>query len=347
MIFDRSIRCACALLALLSAGGARAFDVSGAGATFPLPVYARWAQRYSQETGNRINYQSIGSGGGIRLVKDGAVTFGASDQPLSPQELEAAGLIQWPQIVGGVAPVVNIDGVASEQLVLDGDTLARIFLGEIRSWDDAAIRKLNPGAALPALPIVAVHRSDGSGTTFCFTDYLSLASPEWRAKIGRSAMVEWPLGLGAKGSEGVSASVASLKGAIGYVEYAYARQNKLAVVRLVNRDGAIVAPGKESFEAAAANADWESAPGFFRLLTDRSGARSWPIAAATFILLPKRPRQAEAAQEALKFFDWAFARGGPAAEELDFEPIPAATVALIRRSWAAHVKDASGKPLAN
>ncbi|CAN2533284.1 Phosphate-binding+protein+PstS [Methylocapsa aurea] len=336
-----------ALAAILSTGSARALDISGAGATFPLPVYAKWAQSYSKETGNRVNYQSIGSGGGIRQIKARTVTFGASDQPLSTKELDAAGLIQWPQVVGGVTPVVNIEGVASAGLVLDGTTLARIFLGEITLWDDPAIRALNPQIALPSTPIVVVHRSDGSGTTFCFTDYLSRVSAVWKAKVGENVAVEWPLGLGAKGNEGVANNVANSKGAIGYVEYAYAKQNKLAVVSLVNRDGNIIAPGKESFEAAAAAADWESAPGFFRLLTEQPGARSWPIAAATFILLPKQPRDATAALEALKFFDWAFSKGAAAAEELDFEPMPASVVALIRKSWAANVKDANGKPLLN
>ncbi|HEY8066168.1 MAG TPA: phosphate ABC transporter substrate-binding protein PstS [Methylosinus sp.] len=336
-----------ALAAILSAGSARALDISGAGATFPLPIYAKWAQSYSKETGNRVNYQSIGSGGGIRQIKARTVTFGASDQPLSTKELDAAGLIQWPQVVGGVTPVVNIEGVASAGLVLDGTTLARIFLGEITLWDDPAIRALNPQIALPSTPIVVVHRSDGSGTTFCFTDYLSRVSADWKAKVGENVAVEWPLGLGAKGNEGVANNVANSKGAIGYVEYAYAKQNKLAVVSLVNHDGNIVAPGKESFEAAAAAADWESAPGFFRLLTEQPGARSWPIAAATFILLPKQPRDATAALEALKFFDWAFSKGAAAAEELDFEPMPTSVVALIRKSWAANVKDANGKPLLN
>ncbi|WP_400768259.1 phosphate ABC transporter substrate-binding protein PstS [Methylosinus sporium] len=336
-----------ALAAILSVGSARALDISGAGATFPLPIYAKWAQSYSKETGNRVNYQSIGSGGGIRQIKARTVTFGASDQPLTAKELDAAGLIQWPQVVGGVTPVVNLDGVASNELVLDGATLARIFLGEIKLWNDPAIRALNPKIALPATAIVVVHRSDGSGTTFCFTDYLARVSADWKEKVGANVAVEWPLGLGAKGNEGVANNVATAKGAIGYVEYAYAKQNKLAAVSLVNRDGKVVAPGKESFEAAAANADWAGAPGFFHLLTEQPGAASWPIAAATFILLPKQPQDAAAALEALKFFDWAFSKGAAAAQELDFEPMPASVVTLIRKSWAANVKDANGKPLLN
>lgn len=336
-----------ALAAILSMGSARALDISGAGATFPLPVYAKWAQSYSKETGNRVNYQSIGSGGGIRQIKARTVTFGASDQPLTAKELDAAGLIQWPQVVGGVTPVVNLDGVGANELVLDGPLLARIYLGEIKLWDDPAIRARNPKLTLPAKPIVVVHRSDGSGATFCFTDYLSRVSADWKEKVGENVAVEWPLGLGAKGNEGVANNVATTKGAIGYVEFAYARQNRLTTVSLVNSDGKIVAPGKESFEAAAANADWASAPGFFRLLTGQPGAASWPIAAATFILLPKQPQDSAAALEALKFFDWAFAKGAAAAEELDFEPMPPSVVTLIRKSWAANVKDANGKPLLN
>jgi phosphate transport system substrate-binding protein len=348
MIFDYLHRfVTVAAVTFAAACPAAAVDISGAGATFPLPVYSKWAQSYNKETGAHVNYQSIGSGGGIRQVKARTVTFGASDQPLTAEELEAAGLIQWPQVTGGVTPVVNLGGVDSGEIVLDGPTLARIYLGEIANWSDAAIAKLNPQAKLPSLPIVVVHRSDGSGTTFCFTDYLSRVSPDWKAKVGENGAVEWPLGLGAKGNEGVANNVANAKGAIGYVEYAYAKQNGLAVVRLVNRDGKVVAPGKESFQAAAANADWEHAPGFFRLLTDQPGARSWPISAATFILLPKQPKDAPAALEALKFFDWAFSKGGPAAEDLDFNPMPSAVVAMIRKSWVANVKDANGKPLLN
>ncbi|MBY6241321.1 phosphate ABC transporter substrate-binding protein PstS [Methylosinus sp. Sm6] len=339
-------RGAAALLAtILVAGPAFAFDISGAGATFPLPVYARWAQSYSKETGDRVNYQSIGSGGGIRQVKARTVTFGASDQPLTAAELDAAGLIQWPQVAGGVVAVVNLDGIKAGDIVIDGTTLARIFLGEITRWDDAAIARLNPQTRLPPLPIVVVHRSDGSGTTFCFTDYLSRASADWKAKVGENVAVDWPLGVGAKGNEGVANNVANAKGAIGYVEYAYAKQNGLTVVHMINHDGKIVAPGRESFRAAAANADWAHAPGFFRLLTDQPGERSWPIAAATFILLPKAPKDAEAARVALKFFDWAFVKGGAAAEELDYEPMPSSVVALIRKSWSENLKDAEGRPL--
>jgi phosphate transport system substrate-binding protein len=336
-----------AALAAGAAGAAAALDISGAGATFPYPLYAKWADAYKKATGNGLNYQSIGSGGGIKQIKARTVTFGASDQPLKADELEAAGLIQWPQAIGGIVPVLNLDGVASSELVLDGKTLAGIFLGEIESWDDAAIKKLNPTTKLPSQPIAVVHRSDGSGTTFNFTNYLSKASPDWRSKVGEASAVEWPVGIGAKGNEGVASNVANTKGSIGYVEYAYAKQNKLAYAKLVNRDGKIVAPTTSAFQAAASSADWANAPGFYQILTDQPGAQSWPITAATFILLPKQPRDPAAAAEALKFFGWAFASGGKAAEELDYIPLPASVAALVEKSWAANVRDAEGKPLAS
>jgi phosphate transport system substrate-binding protein len=331
-----------------AAGGAVAADItiSGAGATFPYPIYAKWADMYQKETGTKLNYQSIGSGGGIKQIKARTVTFGASDQPLKPEDLEAAGLTQWPQVIGGIVPVVNLDGVSPGDLTLDGATLAKIFLGQIKSWDDAAIKKLNPKAKLPAAAIVVAHRSDGSGTTFNFTNYLSKVSPEWQAKVGENSAVEWPTGVGAKGNEGVAATVANAKGSIGYVEYAYAKQNKLTYTKLLNKDGKAVLPTSETFQAAAANADWAKAPGFYQILTDQPGAKSWPITAATFILLPRQPQDAATAAEALKFFSWAFANGGKAAEELDYIPLPATVVALIKKSWSANIKGADGKPLA-
>ena len=331
----------------MTASVAFAIDISGAGATFPYPIYAKWADMYKKETGSSLNYQSIGSGGGIKQVKARTVTFGASDQPLKPEELEAAGLTQWPQVIGAIVPVVNLDGVAPGELTLSADALAKIFLGEIKSWDDPAIKKLNPKAKLAAQAIAVAHRSDGSGTTFNFTNYLSKVSADWKAKVGESSAVEWPIGLGAKGNEGVASTVANTKGAIGYVEYAYAKQNKLTFVKMVNKDGKVVGPTSESFQAAAANADWAKAPGFYQILTDQPGAKSWPITAATFILLPKQPQDAAATAEALKFFSWAFAKGGKAAEELDYIPLPESLVALIKKSWAANIKDADGKALAN
>ncbi len=329
-----------------TAGVALAVDISGAGATFPYPIYSKWADMYKKATGSSLNYQSIGSGGGIKQIKARTVTFGASDQPLKAEELEAAGLAQWPQVIGGIVPVVNLDGVAPGELTLSGDALAKIFLGEIKSWDDAAIKKLNPKAKLTAQAIAVAHRSDGSGTTFNFTNYLSKVSADWKAKVGENSAVEWPVGIGAKGNEGVASTVSNTKGAIGYVEYAYAKQNKLTFVKMVNKDGKVAAPTSESFQAAAANADWAKAPGFYQILTEQPGAKSWPITAATFILLPKQPQDAAAAAEALKFFGWAFANGGKAAEELDYIPMPATVVALIKKSWAANVKGADGKPLA-
>jgi phosphate transport system substrate-binding protein len=334
-----------AIAVAIAASAAVALDISGAGATFPFPIYSKWADTYKKETGNGLNYQSIGSGGGIKQIKARTVTFGASDQPLKAEELDAAGLTQWPQVIGGIVAVVNLDGVSPGEFVLDGQTVAKIFLGEIANWDDAAIKKLNPKAKLPSQAIAVVHRSDGSGTTFNFTNYLSKISADWKSKVGENSAVEWPVGIGAKGNEGVANNVANTKGSIGYVEYAYAKQNKLTFTKLVNKDGKSVAPTSATFQAAAANADWAHAPGFFQILTDQPGAQSWPITAATFILLPKQPQDAAAASEALKFFGWAFANGGKAAEELDYIPMPSSVVALIKKSWAANVKDANGKSL--
>ncbi len=343
-IFTRAAAAATALAAM--AGAALALDISGAGATFPYPIYAKWAETYKQETGNGLNYQSIGSGGGIKQIKARTVTFGASDQPLKPEDLQAANLIQWPQVIGGIVPVVNLEGVAPGDLVLDGPTLSKIFMGEITSWDDAAVKKLNPKAKLAATPIVVVHRSDGSGTTFNFTNYLAKVSQDWKTKVGENSAVEWPVGVGAKGNEGVANNVANTKGAIGYVEYAYAKQNKLTHAKMVNAAGKVVAPGLESFQSAAASADWAKSPGFYQIITNEPGAKSWPISAATFILLPKDPKDEAAATEALKFFGWAFAHGGKAAEELDYIPMPKTVVELVKKSWA-EVKGADGKPLAH
>jgi phosphate transport system substrate-binding protein len=323
----------------------RAADISGAGATFPYPIYAKWADAYKKETGNGLNYQSIGSGGGIKQIKAKTVTFGATDAPLKADELQKDGLAQWPMVMGGIVPVVNIEGVKPGDLVLDGATLAKIFMGEIKSWDDAAIKALNPTAKLPPSAIAVVHRSDGSGTTFNFTNYLSKVSPKWKSDVGENTAVEWPVGIGAKGNEGVANNVANTKGSIGYVEYAYAKQNKLTYTNMKNHDGKVVQPTSPSFQAAAANADWANAPGFYQILTDEPGAESWPITAATFILMPKQPQDSGAAKEALKFFDWAFTKGAKMAEELDYIPMPENVVTLIKKEWAGDIKDASGKPL--
>jgi len=319
-------------------------QVHAAGASFPYPVFSRWADGYRRETGAGVNYQSIGSGAGIRQVKARSVVFGASEQPLRPEELDAADLIQWPQIVGGVVPVVNLDGVAAGEIVLDGETLARIFLGDIGRWDDPAIRRLNPRVALSAQPIIVVHRSESSGTTFTLSNYLAKLSPEWRARVGESNALSWPIGVGAKGNEGVANYVARTRGALGYVEYAYAKQNRLSFTRMINRDHAIVSPSAAAFRSALEHADWASAPAFYQILTDQAGADSWPIVAATFILLPKRPRDMALALEAVKFFDWAFASGGSTAEALDYTPLAPALVALIRKKWSENLLIADAAP---
>ncbi|MBX3537758.1 MAG: phosphate ABC transporter substrate-binding protein PstS [Chelatococcus sp.] len=324
---------------------AAALDISGAGASFPYPVYAKWAEAFKKETGNGINYQSIGSGGGIKQIKAKTVTFGATDAPLGGAELEKDGLVQFPMVMGGIVPVVNIDGVKPGELVLDGDTLAKIFMGEISNWNDPAIKKLNASLNLPSQGIAVVRRSDGSGTTFNFTDYLSKVSADWKSKVGSATAVEWPVGIGAKGNEGVANNVSQTKGSIGYVEYAYAKQNKLSHTKLVNKDGKVVEPVTKTFQAAASNADWNSVPGFAVVLTNEPGADSWPITAATFILVHKVPANAEHAAEALRFFDWAYAKGGALAEELDYIPMPANVVSTVKAKWASDIKDANGKPL--
>ena len=324
---------------------AYAAEISGAGATFPYPIYAKWADTYKKDTGNGLNYQSIGSGGGIKQIKAKTVTFGASDMPLEPKDVTAAGLVQFPTVVGGDVPVVNIDGVGAGQLVLDGPTLANIFLGKITKWDDPAIAKLNPSVKLPSQAIVVVHRSDGSGTTFIFTNYLSKVSPDWKSKVGASTAVEWPVGIGAKGNEGVSNNVTQAKGSIGYVEYAYALQNKMASVSMINADGKTVAPNAAAFQAAAANADWAKSDHYYVILTDQPGATTWPIAGATFILMYQHPDDAAASAEALKFFNWAYTNGGKQAEDLDYVPLPAAVIAQIQKTWSENITTSDGKPV--
>jgi len=324
---------------------AAAVEISGAGATFPYPVYAKWADTYKKETGVGLNYQSIGSGGGIKQIEAKTVTFGATDAPLKGPELEKYGLVQFPMVMGGIVPVVNIDGVAGGELVLDGPTLAGIFLGTVKTWDDPAIKKLNPNAKLPSQAIAVVHRSDGSGTTFNFTYYLAEANADWKSKVGSATSVEWPVGIGAKGNEGVSNNVSQTKGSIGYVEYAYALQNKLVYTKLMNKDGKAVAPTSAAFQAAAANADWNSAPGYGVILANQPGAESWPMTAATFILVHKQPDDAAAVSEALKFFAWAYAKGDKMAEELDYVPMPKNVVGEIEKVWASQIKDAGGKTL--
>src|SRR6202049_3246131 len=295
-----------------------AADITGAASTFIYPVLSKWADAYKKESGDGVNYQSIGSGAGIKQIQAKTVTFGATDMPLTVAQLEKDDFAQWPMIMGAIVPVVNIEGVKAGDMVLDGDTLAKIYLGTITKWDDAAIKKLNPKLNLPSAAIAVVHRADGSGTTFNFTEYLSKVSADWKSKVGSGTAVEWPAGVGAKGNEGVSGNIGQTKNAIGYVEYAYAKQNKLTYTAMVNKTGKTVEPTVESFKAAASNADWTNAPGYYVILTDQPGDLSWPITASTFILMHKDATDKAASQEALKFFKWAFANGGKMGEELDY-----------------------------
>jgi phosphate transport system substrate-binding protein len=343
MNFIRTLAAAGILAAV--ATNASAADISGAGATFPYPIYAKWADTYKKATGIGLNYQSIGSGGGIKQIQAKTVTFGASDAPLKGEDLTKFGLVQFPMVMGGIVPVVNLEGVKPGELVIDGPTLAKIFLGEIKTWNDAALKKLNPNLNLPSQAIVVVHRSDGSGTTYNFAYYLAEVSADWKTKVGFNTSVEWPVGLGAKGNEGVANNVAQTKGSIGYVEYAYAKQNKLLYTKMINKEGKTVAPTSASFQAAAANADWSSVPGYGVILANQTGAASWPMTAATWILIHKQPQSPEVAAEALKFFAWAYDKGDAAAEELDYIPMPNNVVASVKKTWAAEIKDASGKPL--
>jgi phosphate transport system substrate-binding protein len=324
--------------AVALAAAAQAADISGAGATFPYPIYSKWADAYKTQTGIGLNYQSIGSGGGIKQIKAKTVTFGASDMPLKPEDLKAAGLVQFPMIIGGVVPVVNIKGVTAGALVLDGATVASIYLGDITKWNDARIKKLNPKLALPATTIAPVYRSDGSGTNFLFSDYLSKSSPKFQSSIGANTSVQWPVGIGAKGNEGVANMTTQTDGAIGYVEYAYAKQTKMAHADLINKAGKTVAPNAESFQAAAANADWKHAEGYYLILTDQAGPASWPISGASFILVYAVPPDAAATTSALKFFDWAYKNGGKMAAELDYVPLPEALIQQVRATWKSQIR---------
>ncbi len=335
-----------AAAALAFGVGAHAVDITGAGATFPYPIYAKWAEAYKQKTGVGMNYQSIGSGGGIAQIKAKTVDFGASDMPLKPEDLQAAGLTQFPAIIGGVVPVVNIDGIASGSLKFTGPVLADIYLGKIKKWNDKAIADLNPGIKLPDDPITVVRRSDGSGTSFIWTDYLSKVSPEWKEKVGASTAVAWPEGVGGKGNEGVSAYVQRIKGSIGYVEYAYAKKNKMNVGSVQNKDGVFVKPEDDTFQAAAAYADWK-APGMYQILTNQPGKNSWPITGASFILMHTKQDKPQNAAEVLKFFEWAYKNGGKLAEELDYVPMPESVSKIVETAWKTEIKDASGKAVWN
>jgi len=335
---------ACLAATMCLAGTAAAAEISGAGATFPYPIYAKWAEAYKQKTGIGLNYQSIGSGGGIKQIKAATVTFGASDKPLESADVKASSLVQFPMIIGGVVPVANIPGIKPGTLVLDGPIIASIYLGEISNWNDVRIKGLNPKLALPDLAIAPVYRADGSGTNFLFSNYLSLVSPTFATKIGANTSVQWPVGIGAKGNEGVANMTTQTSGAIGYVEYAYAKQNKMTYALMKNREGKTVSPDVKAFQAAAANADWAKADDYYLILTNQPGAQSWPITGASFILMYKEPKDSAAALEALKFFAWSFANGSAMAQELDYVPLPAALVKQVEKTWRTSIM-AGGKPV--
>lgn len=331
-------------LAAAAFTGAKAADITGAGATFPFPVYAKWAEAYKKETGNSLNYQSIGSSGGVRQIRAKTVDFGATDAPLSGEQLQKDGFVQFPTVMGGVVPVFNIPGVETRALKLTGEVLADIFQGRITKWNDPRIAGLNAGVKLPDATITPVYRSDGSGTTSVFTTYLAEVSPSWKAGPGAGTSVQWPVGQGGKGNEGVAALVKQVPHAIGYVEYAYAKQNNISYAQLQNRDGQFVAPDDATFQAAAANADWNAAPGFGISLTNQPGAQAWPITAPTFILVPKTPEKPEQVAEVLKFFDWAYKNGDKLAADLDYVPLPDTVAEQVRKSWG-EIKSKAGQPV--
>ena len=331
-------------LLMAFAGSALAQDVTGAGATFPAPVYAKWADAYNKVTGARINYQSVGSGAGIRQIKAKTVDFGASDMPLKDDELAKEGLMQFPMVIGGVVPVINVKGITPGQLKLTGQVLGDIYLGKVTKWNDAALTALNPGVALPDAAISVVRRADGSGTSFIFTNYLSKVSADWKGKVGEGTAVNWPTGAGGKGNEGVSAFVQRLPNSIGYVEYAYAKQNKMTYVLLKNSAGTFATPDDENFKSAAAGADW--AKSFYQILTDQPGKDTWPISGATFVLMFKAQDKPAVAASALKFFDWAYTSGDKMAAELEYVPLPDSLKALVRKQWADNIKDQAGKAVA-
>ena len=337
----KSIAVAAGALFFISA--AHAADLTGAGATFPYPIYAKWAEAYKKATGTGLNYQSIGSGGGIKQIKAKTVDFGASDMPLAAEELNKEGLVQFPAIMGGVVPVVNLEGIAPGQLKLTGPVLADIYLGKIVKWNAPQIAALNPGVKLPDTEITVIHRADGSGTSFLWTDYLSKTSPDFKSTVGAGTAVKWPVGVGGKGNEGVAANVQRMKGSIGYVEYAYAKRNKIAHAQLQNRDGQFVQPDDETFKAAAAGADWLKTPGMAVVLTDQAGKNAWPITGASFILMHRNQADSAKGREVLKFFDWAYKDGGAMATELDYVAMPPAVVKQVADLWKGEVKDASGK----
>ena len=346
MIRKQFVRClimsSVLIFAIATVGSAA--EITGAGATFPYPVYAKWADAYNKEMGVRLNYQSIGSGGGIKQITAGTVDFGASDKPLKPADLEKTGLIQFPTVTGGVVPVINVKGIRPGGIKLTGQVLAKIYLGEISKWNAPEIAEHNTGVKLPDDDITVVHRSDGSGTTFIFTNYLNKISTAWKEKVGNDASVSWPTGVGGKGNEGVASYVQRIAGSIGYVEYAYALQNNMTYVLLQNREGNFVKPDAKNFQAAAADADWNSAPGFYQILTNEPGQNSWPITGATFILMHKVQKNPERAAQVLDFFKWAYEHGDNMAEELDYIPMPENVVKLIYKEWK-QIKSREGKPI--
>ncbi len=344
--FIKSAFASFALALSFATFSAHAADITGAGATFPYPVYAKWAEAYRAKTGTGLNYQSIGSGGGIKQIKAKTVDFGASDKPLKPEELEESKLMQFPTVIGGDVPVVHLDNIKTGDLKLTGAVLADIYLGKITKWNDPAIAALNRNVKLPDEDITVVHRSDGSGTTFIWTNYLSKVSPEWKSKVGEDTSVSWPAGIGGKGNEGVASYVQRVYGSIGYVEYAYALQNKMTTVAVQNKAGVFVPASAETFAAAAASADWSKAPGFYLILTDQPGRNAWPISGATFILLYKTQDKPENAKEVLKFFDWAYTdEGDKLAASLDYVPLPHSVTELIKSTWKETIKDKSGNPV--
>lgn len=347
--FGQSLIASLILAAGISTVSAFAADVTitGAGATFPYPIYAKWAEAYKAKSGVSMNYQSIGSGGGIKQITAKTVDFGASDMPLTPDNLEKNGLMQFPAVMGGVVPVINIQATQPGQLKLNGTVLADIFLGKIKKWNDPVIAALNKGVKLPDEAITVVHRSDGSGTTFIFTNYLSKVSGEWKQKVGENTSVSWATGVGGKGNEGVASYVKQIHGSIGYVEYAYALQNKMNYTQLQNKEGEFVKPEEDSFKAAAAGAEWEKAPGFYEILTNEAGKKSWPITGATFILMHKSQDKAANAKEVLKFFDWAYANGSKLALDLDYIPMPDKVVKLVQNAWKNQIKDTNAKAIWN
>ena len=333
------------LAGALLAASAQAKDLNGAGGTAIYPVLAKWADAYHSKTGIAVNYQAIGSGGGIKQITAKTIDFANSDKPLKPDELAKMDVAQFPAVIISITPVVNLPGMKPGELVLDGPTLADIYLGKVAYWDAAAIRKLNPHVTLPHMGISVVHRSDGSGTTFNFTNYLGKVSPEWDQKVGADVSVDWPVGVGGKGNAGVASNVQQIKGSIGYVEYAYAKQNKLTFTKMVNKEGKTVSPTSAAFAAAAGNAKWDSQPGYGVILANQPGADSWPMTAATWILIHKQPADPAAAADALKFFGWAYDKGAKMADELDYIAMPKNVADSVKSTWSKDIKGADGKPL--